>query len=554
MMKQTILISLACILGLLSSAYAQSPSHYAITWSLFGNGGSGAPPPRLTQTPYTIQDSIGQPFISVSSGDPFALNAGFWSGVVPIPYLVLIYVNGDNDLWQYMGDLVDKVQHGAAQSNAVILMVLDGPKFGDSHLYRVTKGAPCNLTVDPFCGGNYIDKTNVRHFAEDLAENTNLEDFFVEAIQSYSGAQQIVAAIIGHGGGWAPDVLAGQPPRIGGQPGSYGNPTELGGLLWDDHTENPGQGNSLSTPELGEALRNIQKRTTRKIDLLYLDACLMGMWEVAYELKDSVDLLLLSESWSWTTFAYDAHLRSLQEAQSIRELGERWIQNEVAVLCSEFTCELAPPYTYSLVELTAMYTFTSTLNHFADALTKVISETSATAQVNARKQIQQAFAQTDCFDSNQDYRIDGLDTYCDLYSFADQIKQRFPNSQLAAAAAAVQNDLSTQIVLAEQHHSGLLPPPYPAIRWTFSEHVKGLSIYLPLNLAAVQAKPDARYGWKLAYYHKISAAAAKWDEFLRAYWHGVPIPEQRCPDPCTVPPGPINPDGEWQHFLPLVMR
>jgi hypothetical protein len=68
---------------------------------------------------------------------------------------------------------------------------------------------------------------------------------------------------------------------------------ELGGLLWDDYTgvrDNEGKltGNSLSTIDLRLALEAAFAATSRKIDLLYLDACLIGMWEVANEIKDQV--------------------------------------------------------------------------------------------------------------------------------------------------------------------------------------------------------------------------------------------------------------------------
>lgn len=52
---------------------------------------------------------------------------------------------------------------------------------------------------------------------------------------------------------------------------------------------------ALRTLDLGPALRSVQQQTGRVIDVLGIDACLMGMCEVAWELRDSVRFLVTSE-------------------------------------------------------------------------------------------------------------------------------------------------------------------------------------------------------------------------------------------------------------------
>jgi hypothetical protein len=48
-------------------------------------------------------------------------------------------------------------------------------------------------------------------------------------------------------------------------------------------------------PELEEALSMISAQIGKKIDLVGMDACLMAMTEVAYQIKDYADLLVTSE-------------------------------------------------------------------------------------------------------------------------------------------------------------------------------------------------------------------------------------------------------------------
>jgi hypothetical protein len=61
-------------------------------------------------------------------------------------------------------------------------------------------------------------------------------------------------------------------------------------ILFDD-----GTGHSLDTLELGRAARAIAERVGQPLDLLGMDACLMGNLEVAYELRKDVRCLVASQ-------------------------------------------------------------------------------------------------------------------------------------------------------------------------------------------------------------------------------------------------------------------
>ncbi|MBW1675421.1 MAG: hypothetical protein JRF30_01090 [Deltaproteobacteria bacterium] len=61
-------------------------------------------------------------------------------------------------------------------------------------------------------------------------------------------------------------------------------------LLTDDTS-----GDALDNQELKNVLSGVSQRIGRKIDILGLDACLMNMIEVAYQLKDCVQVMVGSE-------------------------------------------------------------------------------------------------------------------------------------------------------------------------------------------------------------------------------------------------------------------
>ena len=276
-----------------------------------------------------------------------------------------------------------------------------------------------------------------------MGDPANLTKFITEAMAEYPDAKRVVLALVGHGGGWSPNLLAGQPQGHGGKPD--GSDGKIGGLLWDDYT-GKGPGSSLSTLDLHKALSDAVTKSGRKIDLLYLDACLMGMWEVAYEVRNEVNYLLASESWSWTSFAYDAHLLGIHNTQSTAEMGQAWLKNEQAILDHDHY-----PFTYSLLDLTQMPTVTTGIDTLAQQLTPLA------ATADGKLKLHSAFAASVCFDGNADHIINlnnpsagKLDNYCDLQSFTAQLQQQFTNPPvLVSAIQAVQGALTKTVVNAE---------------------------------------------------------------------------------------------------------
>jgi len=449
--------------------------------------------------------------------------------------LVLLYINGDNDLAPYIHDLVRKVHGGAINPEITVVMVLDWPGAGNSRRYRVDgQGVTtCDFAEDYTCKGRYVLEQNVEAFPEDLGDPANLSQFIAEASAEYPDAKRVALALVGHGGGWSPNLLAGQPQGHGGKPDD-----ELGGLLWDNYTGN-GPGNSLSTLDLQQALSSAVASTGRKIDLLYLDACLMGMWEVAHEVRNEVNYLLASQSWSWTSFAYDAHLLNIRNAQSVRQIGEAWIQNEAAILRRD-----RYPFTHSLVDLTQAPSLTTSIDTLAQSLTAVASS------AEGKTKLRTAFAASDCFDSNADHIINRndanagrIDNYCDLHSFAGQLQQQFINTlEIVNAAQAVQIAIAGAVV-GKADGCGV-PVGYSPLAWCW-QALGGLSIYTPLG------EDD----WKRGLYTQLQVARdTHWDEFINQYWANVSAPnEPGCPpEGCPLPDGPLP--LAHSVYLPVMQR
>ena len=447
--------------------------------------------------------------------------------------LNLIYASGDNDLANDMYQLINKAEREAGNPNVVTLMILDGPNQDDSYLYRLQpdQDMSCPNEVNPTCN-RYIFGQTIRPWGENVGNPYSLAEFLKGAIRAYPKADKVLLSLVGHGGGWSPELLGGQPSKRGGQPSKRGGqPLDeirqaSAGMLWDDHRPD-----SISTAALADALRWTEEATGKQIDLLYLDACLMAMSEVAYEVRDNVGYLLGSESWSWTSFSYDAHLRVLNEQPelTVEEIGAAWLENEAGTL-EEFK---GYPFTYSLIDLNQMEALLEAENNFATVLSETL-----TIDATAKNKIDQAFMFAECFDSNQDGKIEhGQDNYCDLASFAREIEIQFPgNTEVVAASQALQLAVG-EVVKTEKHQAGI-PWLYSEQKWDWGgeNNLGGVSKYLPLM----------QDDWKRLYHSGLFLpaldTASLWDDFLEAYWQYQPASEQEpiCPsEGCDTPPGSL---------------
>jgi hypothetical protein len=540
-MRKHVIFIIVTILLLTTTASAQTPGQFALTWSAASSGGSISRGHNDDDKFYTLESIVNQPGAGRMGDARYTLTSGHLVAPVPATNLVLLYVNGDNNLDDYIRErLLPRTLAGARNPQVVTLMVLDGPGAADAYLYRLGTSSQerqgdlsCNLFDDHTCQGVYVDGETVWPFDENIADPTTLSDFIIGQMQTYA-AQRVMLSLVGHGGGWSPELLAGQPQGHGGKPAD-----ELGGLLWDDHNGDPNakpneQGNSLSTIDLGVALKKVYDATGRKIDLLYLDACLMGMWEVAYEIRESVHYLLASQSWAWTSFAYDTHLRNLDNEQGIEEIGKRWIAHEIAELAGY-------PFTYSLIDLTEIGAVKDAVNTLGVAL--------QTTLPGGQERIRGAFLRSACFDSNGDHEINqrdpgqgkGIDNYCDLGSFARQLRELFADTTAVVEATAAVQTAVSNAVKTQEFRCGI-PREYSANLWCWSA-LSGLSIYVPL----------LQDQWKRSQYYQIQAAKdTAWNEFLDDFWN-IPAPTAPACQSCVpLPEGPLP--ITRQLYLPVVHR
>ena len=188
-------------------------------------------------------------------------------------WTVLTYFAGDCNLEESMtGDLVALEKAGGSRPEMNILMQLDrGDKSANSVKKYGGKMGAARYVVTASKGEDRISSKEVKALGQvNSADPKVLEDFLAWGMKEYP-AENYLILLSGHGGG------------------------VLGMMTDDGKNVDP---HIVSTPELNRVIASAEKQAG--VDgsqvLLGLSSCQMGQVENAYELKDSVAMMLASPS------------------------------------------------------------------------------------------------------------------------------------------------------------------------------------------------------------------------------------------------------------------
>jgi Clostripain family len=194
----------------------------------------------------------------------FFSDKGFFDFVKPDPqpttnetankkeWTVMVYINGKNDLSKYGKKDVNEMETVGSTSKMNIVVEL-GTEDAKTKRFLVKKDKlPSVIT----------SKTLETLETDDMGDWKHMADFALWSKKKFP-AKRYMLIIWNHGDGWVTSK----------------------GISYDFKTNN-----HISTPELGQAMKEIGK-----VDILAMDACLMQMAEVAFEVKNYVDIVVASE-------------------------------------------------------------------------------------------------------------------------------------------------------------------------------------------------------------------------------------------------------------------
>ncbi|MDA8123959.1 MAG: clostripain-related cysteine peptidase [Deltaproteobacteria bacterium] len=194
----------------------------------------------------------------------------------------LVYMAGDNNLdGAALRDIAEMAKAGSTK-DVHILVQLDRIEDQKTRRFRITPG-----------GG--FQKDCIETFSEtNTGDPQILYSFCQWALENYP-ADRYALILWNHGSGWWEDAKSRAAGPAGRRPHRqlfhHAFPQAHRSICYDDTSG----GDALDNRELRVVLAGICTLLGRKIDLLGMDACLMNMVEVAYQLRDSVSVIVGSE-------------------------------------------------------------------------------------------------------------------------------------------------------------------------------------------------------------------------------------------------------------------
>ncbi len=231
--------------------------------------------------------------------------------------------------------------------------------------------------------------------------------------------------------------------------GGFRSPADtLKDICWD-YTN---WGDKITIPDLEYALSAISAQRGGKVDLVGMDACLMAMMEVAYQIKDYADILVASEENTPADgWPYDAILGELvnNPLMSPEELASVIVDNYI------YSYSSFSNVTQSALHLGYMDTLAGQLSNLALAVmsdTQTPKDNYISAASNAQYYSQSPYSTEKEF--------------IDLYDFANQLLVYSNNSKVKNIALSIQQTLNYSII-ESGYSGGKVSKSY------------GLSIYFP---------------------------------------------------------------------------
>ena len=395
----------------------------------------------------------------------------------------MVYLDADNNLESAgIDDFLEMATVGSSSDiNIVVQMDRHG---GHDNTYGDWTGTRRFLI-------NSGDAPNAPPLADlgeqNMGDPDTLQGFVEWAVQTYP-AQRYALSIWNHGGGWRYLVerrLTRARQDVAAAAVAFRT------VAWDDT-----DGDELYMSEVQSALEAAKQRleerstTAVKLDVVGFDACLMGMIEIDYALRNVADYVVGSE---WVEpgdgWPYDTILTELSNTPSFDG------SDLSAVIVTQYGLSYGDGVTQSAVDMAELNNVISKIDAFATAM-----NTEWAALRTAR-------GNTICY-----HYVWAVDSTwgVDLWDFADNVRNEVTSTAIKDAAQDVKTAIDAFVI--NEHHSGAA-----------MDGSHGVAIYFPATQTIFNADPE-HPGYEQANpVHPVDFVRYhRWDEFLQDYYTNAP--------------------------------
>lgn len=322
---------------------------------------------------------------------------------------------------------------------------------------------------------------------QNMGDPAVLRDFVEWAITNYP-ADHYALSIWNHGGGWR-DLREKLEERAVRATRERAFDTGVArAIAWDD-TDN----DKLYMKEVQQALEAAKQRleersnTAVKIDVTGFDACLMGMVEIAYAVRNVGNWVVGSEdNEPGDGWPYDTILSDVVATPSMMP------EDLAALIVSKYGSAYTSGITQSSVDIAKLTNLTAKINNFTAKATSEWAKLKE-ARTNARQ-----------------YHPGGPSYWgVDLRDFADEVYNRVSAPDIKNAALELRNAVD-DFVSAESHSSNMAGS-------------YGAAIYFPPSLSAFNNDPDhSGYEDSNTFMPVDFVKHHQWDNWLQDYYANIP--------------------------------
>ncbi len=362
-------------------------------------------------------------------------------------WTVLVFLNADNNLDPFGVKDVNEMEKIGSNDRLNIIVLLDREGGTAQKLY-ITKDNDNNKI-----NSKVIEELGVY----DMGDYKNLIDFVAWGAKNYP-AKNYLVDIWNHGSGW-----------------NKNRALTFKGISYDDQS-----GNHITTAQLGEAMASIYQVLGKKLDILSMDACLMQMAEVCYEVKDYVSFCVASEETEpGDGYTYDTFLGPLAANPSMDPLA---VSKLTAQAYTEHYIQQNEACTQSSINLAQFDAFMVKFDQFCAKLAELMSDKTVVAAI--KKQVR-PYTQAFYYRSN-----------IDLGHFVSLVQKNVNNPEIQTLAAEV-------LALYGAGQNPLVAGNY--INGSSMKNATGLAVYFP----SYSLGSD---------YNKVKFSKSNWALFLSKYF------------------------------------
>ncbi len=357
-----------------------------------------------------------------------------------------VYMDADNSLNSIAGLNIAQMENVGSNKDVNVIVEQDG-LYSSAGRYFIKR----------------FEKEKLQNLGElDMAQASTLVDFG-KWVKNDFPAENYLIVIWDHGLGFESI-----------------NPKSLSRDLLQDETNN----DIMSVPAFTSAIDNISSILGKKIDILGIDACLMNMVEVAYEIKDFADILVSSEnSVPADGWPYDNIIAYIENYPNS---GSQTIAAKIVEYYANYYSNYSQPTTQSAIDLSKISSLVKSIDELAISILSNWNNSSVSSTVKNYADSDTLLQRFNV--GSSDYSYADLGNLCSVLAANDNM-----TADIKGAAQSVFDNLS-QTVIANGYNG------YDTGK------VYGLTIWF--------CNPTI-YGEQSYYYEQLNfAKTTNWDELL----------------------------------------